>query len=105
MARAPESICCRRYGIAVSIGVQLCPPIGVRPSGWTVLGRGFDRLLGVLILELYGAQISERRVEPACVVDLVDEVGKIGGDILERFVVHQMDGLDPSDRPEQPLQG
>ena len=38
------------------------PLAEVRPSGWTVSGGGFDRLLGVLILELYGAQISERGV-------------------------------------------
>jgi class 3 adenylate cyclase len=32
---------------------------GVRPSGWTVSGCGFDRLPGVLILELYRAQVTE----------------------------------------------
>ena len=33
---------------------------GVRPSGWTESGRSFDPLLGVLILELRGAEIAER---------------------------------------------
>ena len=47
-----------------------------------------------MILELRGAQIAERGVEPPCVVDLVDEAGKIGGDILESIVVHQVDGFD-----------
>jgi hypothetical protein len=37
-------------------------PVGVRPSGWTVSGCGFDLLLGVLILELYRAEIAERGV-------------------------------------------
>jgi len=35
------------------------PVDGVRPSGWTVSGCGFDRLPGVLILELYRAQVTE----------------------------------------------
>jgi hypothetical protein len=35
----------------------------VRPPGWTVSGGGFDQLLGVLVLELRRAQISERGVE------------------------------------------
>jgi hypothetical protein len=36
-------------------------------------GGGQFQAAGVLILELYRAQISERGVEPACVVDGVDE--------------------------------
>ena len=55
---------------------------------------GFDRLPSVLILELRGAQVAERGVEPSCVVDPVDEAGKMGGELLEGFVVHQVDGLD-----------
>jgi transposase len=31
----------------------------VRPSGWTVSGCRVDRLLGVLILELYRAEVTE----------------------------------------------
>jgi hypothetical protein len=42
----------------VSNGAQLGPPIGVRPSGWTVSSCRFDRLLGVLVLKLYRAQMS-----------------------------------------------
>ena len=60
----------------------------MRPSGWTVSGYWFDRLLGVLVLELYWAQISERGVEPACVVDRIDEARKIGCDVLEAFIGH-----------------
>jgi hypothetical protein len=67
---------------------------GVRPRSRTGLRGGFDRRPGVAILELCGAQVTERRVEPACVVDLVDEPRKICGDVLERFVLHQVDGLD-----------
>ena len=33
---------------------------GVGPSGRTESGRWFDGLPGVLILELYGAEIAER---------------------------------------------
>jgi hypothetical protein len=39
---------------------------------------GFDRLLGVSILVLRGAQIAWRGVESAGVVNLVDEAGKVG---------------------------
>jgi hypothetical protein len=49
---------------------------------------------GVLVLELYRAQISECGMEPACVVDRVDEARKIGGDILKGFVGHQVHRLD-----------
>jgi hypothetical protein len=39
-----------------------------------------------LILELNRTGIAECGVEPACIVDFVDETRKIGCDILERFV-------------------
>ena len=42
---------------------QKPPPDGVRPWGWTVSSRCFDRLLGVLILELHGAEIAQGRVQ------------------------------------------
>jgi hypothetical protein len=45
----------------------------------------------VLILELLRAQISERRMAPAFVVDIFDEAGKVFGDILEAFVGHRVD--------------
>jgi hypothetical protein len=35
---------------------------GVRPSGWTELSYCFDRLPGVLIFELLGAEIAQGRV-------------------------------------------
>ena len=63
---------------------------GVRPSGRTVSGRGFDRPLGVLVLELYAAQVSERGVEPSLIVDLVDEAGKVGRDVPESFASHRV---------------
>ncbi len=45
--------------------LQLTFPLasrGVRPCGWTDSGCSFDRLLGVLILELQGAEIAESRM-------------------------------------------
>ena len=35
------------------------------PSGWTESSRRFDRLPGVLILELHGAEIAKGRVQPS----------------------------------------
>src|SRR5262249_7609724 len=67
---------------------------GVRPWSWTGSRGGFDPLPGVMILELRGAQVAERGVQPASVVDLVNEAGKIRGDVLECFVVHKVDGFD-----------
>jgi hypothetical protein len=49
---------------------------------------------GVVILELCWAQVAERGVESAAVVDLIDEVQKVGGHALEGFVIHQIDRLD-----------
>lgn len=45
----------------------------------------------VLILELLRAQITERRMKPACVVDLLYEVGKMFIDIFGRFESHRID--------------
>src|SRR6478609_6817774 len=47
-----------------------------------------------MILELCRAWVAERGVESAGVVDLIDKAWKIGGDVFESFVIHQMDGLD-----------
>jgi hypothetical protein len=49
------------------------------------VGFDFDPLPGVVIFELRGAYIAERSVEPPMVVNLVEEVGKIGGYVLECF--------------------
>ena len=68
--------------------------IGVRPWRWTVSSCFFDRLLGVMILELHGAEIAQCGMQAFCVVDLVDEARKIGGDGLERLLGCQVDGLD-----------
>src|SRR6266481_604888 len=67
---------------------------GVRPQRWTVSGGGFDRLPGVMILELCRAQVAERGVESSGVVDLIDKAWKVSGDVFESFVIHQIDGLD-----------
>src|SRR5215510_9317479 len=73
---------------------------GVRPWSWTGSRGGFDPLPRLVILELRGAQVAERGVQPASVVDLVNEAGKIRGDVLECFVVHQVDGFDLQ-RPDE----
>jgi hypothetical protein len=52
-------------GEKMSINIERGPPIGVRPWRWTVSSGCFDRLLGVLILELHGAEIAEGRVQPS----------------------------------------
>src|SRR5262245_31885805 len=76
------------------LSIQISSPPGVRPWSWTGSRGGFDPLPGVVILELRGAQVAERGVQPASVVDLVNEAGKIRGDVLECFVVHKVDGFD-----------
>src|SRR6266480_12994 len=40
------------------------------------------------------APVAERGVQSADVVDLIDKAWKVGGDIFERLVIHQIDGLD-----------
>ncbi|WP_167514817.1 hypothetical protein [Mesorhizobium intechi] len=47
-----------------------------------------------MILELLRAQISERRMEPAFVLDLLDEAGKVINDVVEGFEGHRVDRLD-----------
>lgn len=48
----------------------------------------------MLILELLRAEIAERGVQSAGVVDLIDEAWKVGGDVLEGLIGHRKDGLD-----------
>ena len=47
---------------AVLCGGQGVVDIGVRPWRWTDSGRCFDRLPGVMILELRGADIAQCRM-------------------------------------------
>lgn len=74
--------------------LQYCRWHGVRPYGWTVSGCGFAGLPDVMILVLSGAEIAESRVEPALVVDLLDEVRKVVGNILEAVEGHGVDCFD-----------
>jgi hypothetical protein len=67
--------------------VQGYPTVGVRPWSRTESGRCFDRLPGVVVLELGGAQVAERGVKSPHVVDVVDEAGQVGGDVFEGLVV------------------
>jgi hypothetical protein len=48
----------------------------------------------VAILILRWAQIVERGVKSACVVDLINKAWKVSGNIIERFVGHQIYGFD-----------
>jgi ABC-type uncharacterized transport system substrate-binding protein len=43
---------------AKALGIDIPGDSGVRPWWWTVSGGGFDRLLGVAILVLRGAQVA-----------------------------------------------
>ena len=49
---------------------------------------------GVAILVLRGAQIAQRGVESASVVDLVDEAWKVGCNVLEGFIGHEIHSFD-----------
>ena len=53
---------------------DLLGTIGVRPFEWTGSGYGFDREPGVLILELLRAEIAECGMQPALIVEVIDEV-------------------------------
>lgn len=66
------------------------------PGGEQGSGCRIDSLVGVLILELDRAPISERGVEPALVVDLVDKLRKRMNDIRESLIAPEVDllGLD-----------
>src|SRR5262245_29694565 len=74
--------------------LELASPMERAPCGGQGSGCGFARLPDVLILELLWAEIAERGMEPAFVVDLLDEVGKVLGDVLEAFEGHRVDGFD-----------
>ena len=49
--------------LALSTAERICTGTGVRPYVRTGSLGGLDRMPGMLILELYRAQISERGVE------------------------------------------
>ena len=51
-------------------------------------------MLGVSILVLHWAQIAQRGMASASVVNLIDEAGKISCSILEGFVGHQIHGFN-----------
>src|SRR5215813_10616192 len=65
---------------------------GVRPWSWTGSRGGFDPLPGVVILELRGAQVAERGVQPASVVDLVNERITGRGYLFEWYGRHRESG-------------
>lgn len=66
--------------------MQIWPPDGVGPWSRTDSGGHFDRAPDVLFLELLGAQVAERRMQPLAIAYLVDEVREVCRGILEAFV-------------------
>src|SRR4051794_39068979 len=74
--------------------VRFTPGSGVGPLEWTRSSDCVDHLPGDLILELRGAEIAEGGVEPARVVDLLDEAGKVVGNVVEGLECHWVDGFD-----------
>jgi hypothetical protein len=74
-----QGIICDRTGILTA-----------HQGGEQGLGCWIDSLAGVLNLKLHRAPISERGVEPAFVVDLVDEMRKRVDDVGERLVAAEV---------------
>src|SRR3954453_21282339 len=56
--------------------------------------RRFDRLLGVLLLELRGAQVTEGGVQAAGVIDLFDEAWQLSRDVSEGLKCHRVHTFD-----------
>lgn len=48
----------------------------------------------MLLLELHGADIAERGVQAALIVNIVDEPGRLLGDFIEGLERHRIDRLD-----------
>jgi hypothetical protein len=68
--------------------------MGVRPWDWTGSRDGFDPLPGRGDRRIARGSSGRARSAATSAVDLVNEAAKIRGDVLERFVVHQVDGID-----------
>ena len=64
------------------------------PSEQTGSGCWFDRSPGVLILELHRTEITECRVKPSTVVNLLKEARKVFGNVDEGFECHRINGFD-----------
>ncbi len=61
----PQGWLAARFGRRTMIAAYFFGTGGVRPWRWTDSGLCFDRLPGVLILELHGTEITQRRVQPS----------------------------------------
>jgi len=48
----------------------------------------------MLLLELHGADVAERGMQAALIVNVVDEPGKLLGDVVEGLGCHRIDRLD-----------
>ena len=84
----------------IVISVKRLPKL---PPDWSApLGVDTDQAADLsvcrmlLIFELLRAEISQRRMEPASVVDFVDEAGKVLGDVVESFDRQRIDRLEAS---------
>ncbi len=65
VARHAAAIQAEIVRVQVKVRGRALPMVGVRPLGWTGSSGSFDRLPGVLILELHGAEVTESRVQPS----------------------------------------
>ena len=74
------------------------------PGGGHGSGGWFDRLPGVLVLELLQAQVADGRVKPSAVTDLVDEAGKVRGDIGEALIEPAGEAAPEVEAQSQPCQ-
>ena len=72
--------CMGEAGVRLKAPARTPARSGVRPTQ-TLL----DRLPGVVILELCWAQVAERGVQSAGVVDLIDKAWKERPDVFESF--------------------
>ena len=68
--------------------VEWAAGAGHQSGGW------FDHGPGVLLLKDGRAQVAEGRMQPPAVVDMVEEAGRVGSDVLEGLVSHRVDRFD-----------
>src|SRR3989442_14389741 len=78
------------YATEQGISKRVSGNLDCTPGGEQGLGCWIDSLVGVLSLEFDRAPVSERGVEPALVVDLVDEAWKRMDDVGECLVAAEI---------------
>ena len=65
-------------------------PFWSGPWGRTGSGGEINRGPRLLVLEQHGAQVVERRVQAAPIVDALDESGEMVGDVLAALEDHRV---------------